>query len=73
MYNEIMQLHEELVAGTVMPDMKRLYLCDQILRAHDTEQQQVYVALLDNYDRGLLDIKFDPIDGIVKYRSRELN
>jgi len=66
-------LHTELANGEVMPDLKRLYLCDRLLVETDPAQLKVLQALLDGYDKGLIDISFDPWDRTVKYRASVFN
>ena len=77
MYTEnhinINELHANLANGEVMPDLKRLYLCDRLLAETDPAQLKVLQALLDGYDKGLIDINFDPWDGTVKYRAGAFN
>jgi len=72
-YIDINELEAELANGEVMPDLKRLYLCDRLMTEEDPQQFKVLQALLDGYDNGMIDIRFDPWDGTVKYRASVLN
>ena len=73
MYNQINELEEQLRTGEALPDLKRLYLHDKILYERDPEQKEVLNALLDGYDRGLIEIRIDFWDGTVKYSRAMVN
>ena len=72
-YIDINELEAELANAEVMPDLKRLYLCDRLMVETDPHQLKMLQALLDGYDKGMIDIRFDPWDGTVKYRAGALN
>lgn len=73
MYNEINELQQEILDGTVLPDLKRLYLCDQLIAETDATKQKLLQALLAGYDTGKIDIVIDPWDRTIKYVPADIN
>ena len=70
---DIKKLQAALMTGEVMPDLKRLYLCDRLVIEKDHTQQQLFEALLDGYDRGKIDVRFDFWDCQVKFAALDIN
>tara|TARA_B100001123_G_scaffold51154_1_gene52858 strand:- start:445 stop:678 length:234 start_codon:yes stop_codon:yes gene_type:complete len=67
------ELQADLMNGEIMPDFKRLYICDRLLVEKDKTQLQLLEALLDGYDRGKIDVRFDFWDGEVKFAALDIN
>ena len=71
--NDISKLRGDMMNSDVMPDFKRLYLCDQIMFASSRDRQLLLEDLLTEYDKGMIDVSFDLWDGTVKYKSLDIN
>lgn len=71
--NDIKKLQADLMNGETMPDLKRLYIYDQLLIEKDPQQRLVLQALLEGYESGKIDVAFDFWDGTVKYSPAPIN
>jgi len=71
--NDIKKLQVKLMNGETMPDLKRLYIYDQLLIEKDPQQRLVLQALLEGYESGKIDVMLDFWDGKVKYSPSTIN
>jgi hypothetical protein len=71
--NDIKKLKSDLMNSSVMPDLKRLYICDRLLVETSHDQRVLLNALLDGYDQGKIDVRLDFWDGQVKFAPLDIN
>ncbi len=63
----------DLMADDQIPDFKRMYLVDRINTEEDPVHYELFRGLLQNYDRGLIDMTIDPWERCIKYFTCEVN